>query len=463
MKHLKILGLALVFCNVVHADNHNALTADDRVSMALMVYNRNFAVITDQRRATLTADDDHIEITDVVKTIQPETVSLRSDKEGGFVARSQKYRYDLLNRSALLERFVGRKIKYSRFLLDKGAFEKVLREGVLLSINPEIVMFGDIIEIQPEGTISLPSLPSDLTLSPTLVFHGANQSEGTQDLLLRYMATGLSWTADYSLTLSDKAKLEGWVSVRNQSSSDLSADRLSLVAGDVAKQVPSQRQQKMVMMQEMAADSGPAASPVSGGDYHRYDFDEPVQLSKNDLTQLRLIDRNEIRFEKIYRKISHVNRYRADASEEGSPDVVLRFSNTRKNKLGVPLPAGVVRVFETKAGTEDFIGESRIPHRAEGSQIELTTGAAFDLNVRRAQKAFRRITERRAEVTYEVTLSNASEKNAVVELHEKLAASWEVISASLKSSKPDSQTLVFAVDVPAKGKATVEYRVRLDW
>ena len=147
--------------NVANASEFE-LGIEGRTNLALTVFNSNVAVIRDQREVVLPRGEIELEFTDVARTILPPTVSINSAASRGFVAAQQNYRFDLLNPLSLLERFVGRKVKYSRFLLKDEGYEKVLREGILLSINPEIVKFGDIIEVGPEGTISLPYIPTTL-------------------------------------------------------------------------------------------------------------------------------------------------------------------------------------------------------------------------------------------------------------------------------------------------------------
>ena len=115
----------------------------------------------------------------------------------------------------------------------------------------------------------MPYIPDDLNTSPTLVFKGENQKPGKQELTVRYHAAGVGWEADYALTLEKQASLSGWVTIRNQSSSDFAVDELLLVAGDV-NQTPS-RPKMMPEMQRMSSTASfDAASPVlsNPGDYH---------------------------------------------------------------------------------------------------------------------------------------------------------------------------------------------------
>ena len=58
------------------------------------------------------------------------------------------------------------------------------------------------------------------------------------------------------------------------------------------------------------------------------------------------------------------------------------MSNTKENKLGIPLPKGTVRVFKEDSadGSLEFIGEDSIDHTPKDENITLTTGNAFDIS-----------------------------------------------------------------------------------
>lgn len=447
--------------NVANASEFE-LGIEGRTNLALTVFNSNVAVIRDQREVVLPRGEIELEFTDVARTILPPTVSINSAASRGFVAAQQNYRFDLLNPLSLLERFVGRKVKYSRFLLKDEGYEKVLREGILLSINPEIVKFGDIIEVGPEGTISLPYIPDDISTSPTLVFKGENRKSGKQELMVRYHASGIGWEADYALTLEKEASLSGWVTIQNQSNSDFAVDNLVLVAGDVNRN-PGAPVMK-AEMQRMSA-SFDSAGPVatSPGDYHAYRFPGAVQLLKNDMTQLRLISADGIRYEKSYRLASVAQRYGNQPVQESSPAVWITIEGSRKNGLKEPLPAGNVRVYERDKAGETFIGESRIGHTSAGQKIDIQVGRAFDVSAKRVQTSFQRFGEREAEVGYRIEMSNDKPESVVVSLEEQLTGDWTIISESQEGTRRDGTTYVFEMQVPKEGSAALEYSVRFRW
>ena len=467
MKHLLVrflmLGIVVLVTGVATASQFE-LGVEGRTRLALTVFNSNLTVVRDQREVVLPTGEIELEFTDVARTILPPTVSISSAASRGFSANQQNYRFDLLNPNSLLERFVGSKVKYSKFLLQEKGYEKILREGILLSINPEIVKFGDVIEISPEGTISLPYIPDDLNTSPTLVFKGENQKPGKQELTVRYHAAGVGWEADYALTLEKEASLSGWVTIRNQSSSDFAVDELVLVAGDVNRNpgIPKMMAEAQHMRATASFDS---ASPVasSPGDYHAYRFPGQVNLLNQDMTQLKLISADGIRYEKSYRLASVAQRFGNQAAQESSPAVWISIAGSRGSGLNKPLPAGNIRVYERDKASETFIGESRIGHTAAGHKIDISIGRAFDVSANRIQTSFQRFGEREAEVGYRIEMTNDKPESVVVSVEEQLTGDWTIISESQKGTKRDSMTYVFELKVPSQSSTELEYSVRFKW
>jgi hypothetical protein len=62
-----------------------------------------------------------------------------------------------------------------------------------------------------------------------------------------------------------------------------------------------------------------------------------------------------------------------------------------------------------------------------------------------------------------VTLSNAGDGAATVEVVEVRGGEWSIVSSSVKPEKVSSTRTSFKVSVPARGKATLTYRVRVIW
>ncbi|MDZ7684913.1 MAG: hypothetical protein U5O39_07775 [Gammaproteobacteria bacterium] len=118
------------------------LTPDDQVEMDLTVYS-GFALVRDVRETTLPEGAVTLEYEGVAHTVEPASVRVRSLDGGALEVVRQSYQYDLLSKQSLLERYIGHKLKYVQRVAGDDNVDRIVREGVLLSIDPEIVKFGD--------------------------------------------------------------------------------------------------------------------------------------------------------------------------------------------------------------------------------------------------------------------------------------------------------------------------------
>ena len=81
--------------------------------------------------------------------------------------------------------------------------------------------------------------------------------------------------------------------------------------------------------------------------------------------------------------------------------VYYQFKNEEKAGLGLPMPAGIVRVYQndSKGGTH-FVGEDRIGHTPKDEMLNLKIGNAFDVVSERKQVDFEKIASNVYEVEY---------------------------------------------------------------
>ena len=459
----------IIFCyfSISLAENLRIVVGDEhQVDVSVTVYD-NFAIVSEKREVLLPLGEFELEFRDVARSIDPASVLVISDSdETGLQVFEQSYRYDLLNKQTLLERFLGRKLKYSRSVLQGSHYEKMLREGILLSINPEIVRFGDEIEIEPEGIISLAYLPDDLITTPTLMWTMENSVRDRQGLKISYLTENVSWQTGYVLTLSNdesEADLEGWVTLVNQSGAAYRNAKLKLVAGDVQRIRDRPVMARRARALELSADAAPVPVRQSFFEYHIYDFPRRTTLEANSVKQVRLLTAKGINIEKSYVLQNEVMRYQAQGVQNLKADVILTFRNTRGNDLDVPLPAGTVRVYKADSdGILQLVGEDRVPHTPVNSNIEIKVGRAFDVTAVRKQTDYRRIGNRGAEVSYSITVKNHKNKAIELWVKEKLNGDWIIIQESHKGEKLDSTTMAYRLKLPKGAEQTITYKARFN-
>ncbi len=149
-------------------------------------------------------------------------------------------------------------------------------------------------------------------------------------------------------------------------------------------------------------------------------------------------------------------------------DVYLQFVNAEASGMGMPLPAGRVRVSKLDPAdqTLEFIGEDAIDHTPRNEKVLLKLGSAFDVVGERRQLDFRVDTTRRTMTEeIEVRLRNQKKERVEVLVKENLYrwVNWTITSKSHDYRKEDSRTVVFPVRIEPEAEAVVRYTVHYSW
>ena len=463
MKSLVIsVGLVLVSFAAYGDSTNLTLSKKDRRQVDLTIYN-DFAVVREIRRTILPRGIVDVDYQDVPSTIDPTSVRAASvGKEDLFGIQQQTYHYDLLNRKSLLEHYIGKKLKYSRNIEENGTYERVLREGILLSIDPEIVKFGDEVEISPEGVISLPYIPEGLRTIPTLTWRINNRVKGVQSIETSYLADGFSWDAEYRLDLNDDettGDLSIWVDVQNQSGADYDSASVYLVAGDVRRaEAPRPVVRPEAAMMRMQSDM---ATGKPFFEYYMYTMRGAVDLKNNEKKQFRLTSAENVSVRKSYALTTEIGSRQLQEPVKDRFDVRFAFDNTKGSGLGTPLPKGRFRVFKSEGGAPQLLGEDYLAHTPRGETGSVTVGKAFDLVAEHTQTSYRRVGERGVEVAYKVALRNRKDQKVSVTLNEKFYGDWSITQQSEPGKRIDSTTQQFVLALDPGSERSLTYTARI--
>lgn len=442
-------------------------TLADQTDVAVTAYNNDLALVRDRRHVSLPSGELSLKFMDVAEQIRPETVSLRSvSAPGSLQILEQNYEYDLISPAKLMEKYVDKPVRLVNFSTEIG-FTSV--DAELLSVNqgPVYRVNGEIYLGHP-GTVVLPEIPGNLISKPSLIWALENQS-AEQDIEVTYLTRGLQWRADYVVTLarSDTSMdLAGWVTLDNKSGATYTNAQLKLVAGEVnvaqPPGAPRMAGEKMVMRREMAAPMREEAF----AEYHLYTLPRRTTIKQNQSKQVSLLSAAGVNVGKVYEYRGEVQYYSQPMPpmREQHVDVFLKFWNKADNQLGIPLPAGVMRIYqEDTEGMLQFAGEDRIEHTPKDEEVRLRMGKAFDVIGERIQTDFQRIADNVYESAYEIKLRNHKETDITVEIVEPMTDDWRVLQNSTAYTKRDARTLMFSVPVTKDGETVVSYRVQVKY
>lgn len=442
--------------------------SDQRTDVAITVYNNDLALVRDTRELSLPTGEFTFEFSDVAERIQPETVSLVSTTQpGSITVLEQNYEFDLMNPQKLMEKYVGKTVKLHD-TREHAPAEWV--EAELISTNGGAVYRVDgQIYLGYPGQIVLPKIPENLIAHPTLAMVLDNAKED-QTLQATYLTNGIAWKADYVLSLnaeSNEMDITGWVTLNNQSGAAYENAKVQLVAGDVNRvRREMQDMYAGAKVMEMRAQAAPMPEQEAFAEYHLYTLPRRTTVKQNQSKQVQLLTGSNVAVEKRYEYRGNVAYYNQQMPrlENEKVDVIVAFQNEEDNGLGIPLPAGVMRIYqEDSKGAPQFAGEDRIDHTPKDEEIRLLMGQAFDITAERVHADFQRISNRIVESEFTITLRNHKEDDVTVDVVEPMQGDWEIRSTTHEWVKKDAFTAVFPVEVEADGEATLTYRVRISY
>jgi len=452
-----------------------ATSLNDQTELNVTVYNSNIALIRDLRQLTLPTGTFRLKFMDIAATVNPATVHFRSltDPEKLSVIE-QNYEYDLLEPAKLLHKYVGKEVTLVRSYQDSGTTKHEEIKAVLLSDNNGLVwkIGNDIVTGGFAESYRFPEVPANLYDRPTLLMSLENSGPRKQQIEASYLATNLSWNADYVLTVArdDKAAdLDGWVTVVNNSGTAFHNARLQLVAGDLNR-VPAGNAQYGVAREAMMAKAAPAPQfqQESFSEYHLYSLGRKTSVEDKETKQISLLQGSGVPVEKLF-VVNGQSYYYRNQQAPGTPlkDAVMvyyKFKNEEKNGLGIPLPAGNVRVYQKDSrGGVLFAGEDRIGHTPKDEDISIHIGNAFDVVAEHRQTDYKHVDTRTWEMEYEITLRNHKDSPIVVQVNEPIGGEWEMISSTYKYTREGAWAARFEVPVAKDGTSVLKYRIRAKW
>lgn len=448
MKKVVSLGMSLL-----------AVSAAQATDMAVTVYNNNLGVISETRSLDIKKGTNRIAFADVPARI--DAASVRVELPGGnskLTILEQNYAYDLVSPEQMYQKYIDEQIELV------GEDGKVY-SGKLLAYNGGAITLMDssgkvkIVTAEKVTEVNFPSLPDGLITRPTLNWLYNSNTDGKVDLRVGYQTSGMSWNAEYVGVLNEKETslgLSGWSSINNFSGKSYRDASLKLIAGDISR--ASQPPQPMYKGRvELAATADAAGfEEKQFFEYHMYTLPRKATVLDKEIKQISLFDPATASVRKAY-------VYKPEENQK-QVAVAVKFKNSQQTGLGMPLPAGRVRIFKADTdGSMVLLGEDLIDHTPKDEEVDLRVGYAFDIAAEERMMTQTRISDRVEEREYEVEFRNHKKEAVTISVEKKLYGTFEVLSSSFQYKRKDASTLTFDIAVPADQTVIAKYKVRFTY
>ncbi len=372
---------------------------------------------------------------------------------------------------SVLRRSVGRRVV---FRLPES---KDTLSALVLGVDPLRLQLPDgRVTFQPPGAALY---PADVVVADPTANLDLRSTRAQERLRLGYFTGGATWQASYQVMLgAGTARVTGMAVLESQGLRVENAD-VQLLAGSVgrADKQPGQPPRPFEGLEARMAMADASAVEQRVGEFHLYTLPGKSTLLPGLTTSVALFEPVEVPYERNYivRGLVPYWGFLPQQGEETDAPVEVSYTLKRphKSELGDrPLPGGVARIYQPdSAGRPQLVGEAALDHTPAGRDLRLDAGVAFDLTARRVQTSY--VTRRDstkahgvrtiATADYRVTVRNATDSTATVDVIEERAGEWAVLSSSVPAEKLSSTRTRFRVKVPARGEAAVTYRLRIVW
>jgi hypothetical protein len=439
-----------------------------------------YAIVRHDRSYAIQQGLHALRVSDVAALIDPTTVTFNSLDHPDTRVLEQSFQFDLVSQDKLLQRYLGQRIT-----VEQPRGDQVDRlEGTLLGIGDGLTLQmddGSVRAVRSYSNLLFPQLPGGLITRPALEWLLDSPAGGQQKTRISYETQGMTWWADYNIILDEthgcSMDLSAWVSIINQSGAGYRNARLKLIAGDVNR-APAQRVPQEVMYRMATVEDSSAFAEKAFFEYHMYTLGRRTDLPDNSTRQIQLMPsahgiqcQKELVFAPTlaypWRGYQQLDQeYGRDG--KGETEVYLRLANQQDNRLGVPLPAGRVRVNQLDAadGSMEFIGEDVIDHTPRNEDVLIRMGNAFDVAGERRQTEYR-VDSRTRNLweAFEIRLRNHKSGPVKVAVLENLyrSSNWKIEDASLPYEQENANRIRFDASVPAEGETVIRYTAHYSW
>ena len=345
-----------------------------------------------------------------------------------------------------------------------------LNEGRIVSIAPLLIQRSADVQY-----VDLEELSFDASFAgqqSNLEIHGGTPGESLSGQL-RYAFEGLRWQASYSVFFDPSLGLATLVLrglVKNESNASFSDVLVDLVAGQPQRTTPRAFSQPghlraMALAEADLAERGPTMKQNTALLYHQFSWPHALEIRPGDEWLLPVRTLSDLPAALHYRSEHWLDVYGGGGGSQPlaplSGVLKLEIPPATKSVEPIVFPAGQAFVHLSTADSDTLLGEDRVEPIREPEALELEVGAAFDVQVRRQQMDFRRLTDRVVEVEMSIEMVNQSERSASTELVERIPGDWRLLNVSPGGEKFDGQSLRFLVTLEPQEKRMLSYRVNV--
>jgi hypothetical protein len=335
-----------------------------------------------------------------------------------------------------------------------------------------VIRSGDKLFVNPQGTI-VASGESSLVTMPQLTAEVDSPSKTGTQLGFAYQTRGMSWSADYVGRLSadgEAMDVECWATLTNHTGVDYPDAKITLVAGSPNRATSwASRGQFGAAGGAAGIDSDfaakgtvPMAQPTAVGELYAYKVPSVASVGQEQMNRVKMISSTRVPIQKDYSiRINDAGAYYSYSGQNPqrqNANLAISLVNEEKSGLGMPLPAGAVRVYDaTSSDSTAFVGAAYLGDTPKNQHVDLTLSKVFDVYSDSRTLKVARVDKHTTRHTFEVVIHNEKKAGVDVRVVQSMYGKKHLVTESANGKQIDSQTRQWTIQVDAGGQKTLTW------
>ena len=373
----------------------------------------------------------------------------------GVEVRSQTLNKNFYSTDSYLKKNIGSlvEVKPTNDSAVQGALLDINSSSVSINTNKGLIIF----QRSRIDYVLLKSKQIQNKFTPQISWEIFSEGLNSITAELTYLTSGFSWKPIYKLQLDSigsTASLSVNAEVVNGSNMNLLGVDIKVVEGLVP--IGGSKSNNMAMVASRM--SGMTEKTNQLGDFYIFSLGSNMNLKALETIQFPLMPKTKIEYEKKY---IFQNSERDQKDEPLS--IEISFENSKENNLELPLPSGIVYLYEKDVNGElSFIGKNNLSQLYKGGNAVLDAGKAFDIIGKRRILNFDR-QNKSEESTISIQIMNTSNTSIKVKAIEKIVGDWVIKESSSMYIKDDASTIYFPLEIQPNSSELITYTYRKEW
>jgi hypothetical protein len=208
---------------------------------------------------------------------------------------------------------------------------------------------------------------------------------------------------------------------------------------------------------------GQFQAPLAVGELYAYKVPSSANVGQEQMNRVKMLPSTRVPIKRDYSIRLNDGGYDDGYYSQQNPQrqnaqLAISLVNDEKAGLGMPLPAGAVRIYDdSSSDSTAFVGAAAIGDTPKNQHVNLTLSKVFDVYSDSRMVSSKRIDKHTIRKTFETVLHNEKKAPVDIRVVQGLYGRKHLVTESAPGQQLDSATRQWTIHVDAGGQKTLTW------